>query len=51
MKDLRCLLGWHDYKRRQIEDSQYFECARCHKERPGNRPVANPWMGSAGGGG
>lgn len=51
VKDLRCMLGWHDYKRRQTEDSQYFECARCGKDRPGNRPSSNPWMGSAGGAG
>jgi hypothetical protein len=33
MKDVRCLLGIHKWRRRQIEQSQYFACARCSKER------------------
>jgi hypothetical protein len=34
MKDLRCILGWHHWVRRQIEDSQYQECSRCGRDRP-----------------
>jgi hypothetical protein len=31
MKDIRCILGWHKLLKKQVEDSQYFECARCGK--------------------
>jgi hypothetical protein len=34
MKDVRCLLGWHAWVKRQVEDSQYAECKRCGKDRP-----------------
>jgi len=33
MKDLRCLVGFHRWQRRQVEDSQYLVCARCGRER------------------
>jgi hypothetical protein len=33
MKDLRCLLGLHKWRKRQIEGSQYLACGRCNKER------------------
>ena len=32
MKDVRCLMGLHKWRKRQIEDSQYLVCARCNKE-------------------
>jgi hypothetical protein len=34
MKDVRCLIGWHDWVKRQVEDSQYVECRRCGKDKP-----------------
>ena len=34
MKDIRCLLGYHDYVKKQVEDSQYLECRRCGKDAP-----------------
>ena len=34
MKDIRCRIGWHDYAKKQIEDSQYVECRRCGKDKP-----------------
>lgn len=47
MKDLRCLVGMHRWLRRQVEDSQYFTCGRCGKER--NATPAGP-MGRGFGG-
>ena len=32
MKDIRCLLGMHAWKKRHIEDSAYLECRRCGKQ-------------------
>lgn len=34
MKDIRCLIGWHRFERRQVEGSQYVECRRCGLDRP-----------------
>ena len=34
MKDVRCMLGWHAFQRRQVEDSQFMECRRCGQDRP-----------------
>lgn len=33
VKDLRCMLGMHKWRKRQVEDSQYLACARCGRER------------------
>lgn len=32
MKDLRCILGMHKWRKHWIEDSQYLTCARCGAE-------------------
>ncbi|GAB6939135.1 hypothetical protein JCM11754A_26620 [Isoptericola variabilis] len=34
MRDVRCVLGMHQWLRRQNEDSQYLLCARCGRDRP-----------------
>ena len=34
MKDIRCLVGYHDYVKKQIEDSQYLRCRRCGTDAP-----------------
>jgi hypothetical protein len=34
MKDIRCLVGYHDYVKKQIEDSQYLRCRRCGTDDP-----------------
>ena len=34
MKDIRCMLGWHAYAKRQIEDSQALACRRCGMDGP-----------------
>jgi hypothetical protein len=34
MRDIRCLIGYHDYVKKQIEDSQYLECRRCGRDAP-----------------
>ena len=34
MKDIRCLVGYHDYVKKQIEDSQYLECRQCGTDAP-----------------
>ena len=39
MKDIGCLIGYDDYAKKQIEDSQYLECRRCGKDaatKPGD---------------
>jgi hypothetical protein len=51
VKNLRCLLGMHTWQKKQIEDSQFFQCRRCGRDRPGNHLSANPWGASAGGAG
>ena len=33
MKDIRCMVGMHQWQKKQIEDSQYVACARCGKDR------------------
>jgi len=33
VRDLRCLLGLHRWRKKQIEDSQYVTCRRCGKDR------------------
>ena len=38
MKDIRCSLGWHKPLKRQVEDSQYYECARCGKQMDSTGP-------------
>jgi hypothetical protein len=32
MKDIRCLVGAHAWKKRQVEDSAYLECRRCGRQ-------------------
>ena len=34
MKDIRCVIGWHAWVKKQIEDSQYKHCRRCDKDAP-----------------
>ena len=34
VKDIRCMIGYHDYVKKQIEDSQFLECRRCGKDAP-----------------
>jgi hypothetical protein len=48
MTDLRCLFGLHKWQKKQIEDSQFFQCSRCGKDHPGSHMSANPGMGGAG---
>jgi hypothetical protein len=48
MKDIRCSLGLHKYVKKQIEDSQYWTCARCGKDGPGGG-VTGPIAGVGGG--
>jgi hypothetical protein len=33
MKDIRCTLGLHKWKKQQIENSQFVACQRCGKDR------------------
>jgi hypothetical protein len=46
MKDLRCLLNLHAWKKKHIEDSAYLECSRCGKQT--SPPTRGP-MGTGGG--
>ena len=37
MKDLRCLILGHKWKKQHVEDSVYLKCVRCGTEsQPGN---------------
>ena len=46
MKDIRCLVGAHSWKKRHVEDSAYLECRRCGKQT--DAPTRGP-MGTGGG--
>ena len=48
MKDIRCLVGYHDYVKKQIEDSQYLQCRRCGKDKP-SHVHQSPGVGWGGG--
>ena len=39
MKSVRCLLGWHTWAQRQVEDSQYLRCVRCGADRAALGPA------------
>jgi hypothetical protein len=46
MKDFRCILFTHRWQRKRVEDSVYFECARCHDIRdPGGVPPGVTLLG------
>lgn len=37
MRNLRCLVLGHTWKKKRVEDSAYLQCVRCAKEsQPGN---------------
>ena len=40
MKDIRCLVGVHAWKKRHVEDSAYIECRRCGQ--PADAPTRGP---------
>ena len=46
VKDLRCLVGVHSWKKRHVEDSAYIECRRCGKQA--DAPTRGP-LGTGGG--
>ena len=46
VKDIRCLVGVHAWKKRHVEGSAYLECRRCGKQT--DAPTRGP-MGTAGG--
>lgn len=46
MKDLRCVVNMHAWKKRHVESSAYLECQRCGKQK--DAPTPGP-MGAGGG--